>query len=275
MLNENQNTWVENTLSTIVDRRGFIKQVTAAGASLLAASQFIPSAFAASSKSKPVAKTFTASDDFLVVDTLQVKDFSHLLGGQIPGLSDKQLQAHFGLYKNYVDKTNLINQKLHDITDEQLNASNGVYSEYRELTIERAFTHNGAALHELYFANLGQGKASPDFDKLITRDFGSFEIFMKQFLALGKAMRGWAMLGYDMLDGKLRTYGMDQHHEWAPIHVYPILIMDVYEHAYMIDFGTARAKYLDVFMANINWSVVNNRLLYAVHHIKTGPNATL
>ena len=88
-------------------------------------------------------------------------------------------------------------------------------------------------------------------------------------------MRGWAMLGYDMLDGKLRTYGMDQHHEWAPIHVYPILLMDVYEHAYMIDYGTARAKYLDVFMANINWSVVNNRLLYAVHNIKTGPSATL
>ena len=272
-MSENQSSSIENALSTIVDRRGFIKQLTAAGASLLAASQVLP-ALAAAPKSKNKTALFTATNDFAVVDTLQAKDFSGLLGGKIPGLSDKQLQAHFGLYKNYVDKTNMINQKLHDVTEVQLNAANAAYSEYRELIVERAFTHNGVALHELYFANLGQGEPSADLKKLLTRDFESFEAFTKQFVALGKAMRGWAMLGYDMLDGKLRTYGMDQHHEWVPINVYPILVMDVYEHAYMMDYGTARAKYLDVFMQNINWAVVNNRLLYAVHHIKTGPNAT-
>jgi Fe-Mn family superoxide dismutase len=161
------------------------------------------------------------------------------------------------------------------LDDKTLGESNAAYGVLREMSVELSFCHNGVILHEMYFGNLGKNsEPSESLKKLITRDFGSWDKFIQHFVAMGKSMRGWAVMGFDMLDGKLRNYGLDQHHEFMPAMFYPLLVLDVYEHAYMIDFGTARAKYLDVFMQNINWQVVDKRLMFAVHNLMSGPKVT-
>lgn len=210
------------------------------------------------------------------LNSLTTKDFSHLLGGTVSGLSDKQLTQHFKLYDNYVKKTNTLNEKLSNLSQAALDGANTSSSELRDLLVARSFTLNGAVLHELYFGNLGSKGTGPSasFDALIKRDFGSFEAFTAQLKATGKAARGWALLALDLRDGHLKLFGMDEHHAQVPVLTYPILAMDVYEHAYMIDYGIQRADYLDTFVKNINWEAVHKRLIFAVHHLQTGPNVT-
>ena len=262
---------------TEVPRRQFLKQALLAGGAVAAASTFKPiEAIATKAVSKPISETLQPNAGQMVMDSLNAKDFSNLYGGNIPGLSDNQLKQHIGLYEGYVKKTNEINDKLYNLTVSDFSGANASYSTIRELLVERSFVHNGVILHELYFSNLGSNSTPSDGLKtLVNRDYGSWDNFMAQIIAAAKAMRGWVIIGFDMLDGKIHTYGLDTHSQGSPVMLYPLLVIDVYEHAYMIDFGTARAKYLDVLMANINWGAVNNRLMFAVHHLPSGANATV
>lgn len=257
-------------------RRQFLKQALLAGGAVAAASALKPMEAFASAKAISKTAELKPNDTQVVVDTLTAKDFSNLYGNKIPGLSDNQLKQHIGLYEGYVKKTNLINEKLTTLTPADYESANASYGTIRELLVERSFVHNGVILHELYFGNLGsQSSPSEGLKTLVTRDYGSWDNFMTQLIASSKSARGWVVIGFDMLDGKLRTYGLDTHNQCSPVMVHPLLVIDVYEHAYMIDFGTARAKYLDVLMANINWEAVNNRLMFAVHHLQSGPKATV
>ena len=181
------------------------------------------------------------------------------------GISKEEVDQHYGiLYKGYVNKLNEIRRKM-DTVD--FAAANQSFSELRSLKTEETFCLNGSKLHEWYFDNLGGhgGEAQGRIRELIDRDFGSYQKFETEFKATGLAVRGWVVLAYDLDDEKLHIYGQDAHNVGVPWGAYPLLILDVYEHAYGIDYGVKRAPYIDAFMKNLDWNEVNTRLAkYAI-----------
>ncbi|MBI3292381.1 MAG: superoxide dismutase [Elusimicrobia bacterium] len=185
------------------------------------------------------------------------------LEGKCEGLSDNQIQQHRDiLYVGYVNKLNEITTGLEKADRSKANAT---YSEFGELKREETFALNGTVLHEFYFENLGGKGSRPgkETTTLLNRDFGSYEKWLEDFKACGICARGWAVLCFNFYDNKLHNYVMDTHHFHVPFFVWPLLVLDVYEHAYTIDYGVKRAPYLETFFKNINWNVVEQRLVTA------------
>jgi Fe-Mn family superoxide dismutase len=187
----------------------------------------------------------------------QAKDYSSLLG--MPGFSDKALQTHFKLYQGYVTNTNLLTDILKALTAEGKNRT----PLYAEIKRRFGWEFDGMRLHECYFENLG-GKgtldtSSPLYTKLVA-DFGSYDQWKADFIATG-AMRGigWAVLYLDPQTGRLFNTWINEHDVGHLAGGKPILIMDVFEHAYMIDYLLDRAAYIDAFFKNINWDTVSKR----------------
>lgn len=178
--------------------------------------------------------------------------------GELPGLSIRQITEHHDvLYKGYVNKLNEIESKLPTASPGEANAT---YSLIRELKREEVFATEAIRLHEGYFENLGgNGTPAGPVVEMIKQDFGSYEKWETEFRALGIAARGWVVLAYDYADGKLHNYLSDIHSDgvWG---AFPLLILDVYEHAYFLDYGTGRRAYIEAFMKNLNWAVVNQRV---------------
>jgi Fe-Mn family superoxide dismutase len=267
-----------------VSRRDFIKQSAIAATSVLASGVLLnglAQAAAPSGGHKPLPHHKTITEGIALLEKtaqlpLVAKNFETLLGGHVMGLSDNQLKQHFKLYEGYVKKTNDIHQKLGELTPADWSASAASYSTYRELITELSFTHNGVVLHELYFGNLThQGEPGEGLKKLVASSgYASWETFIAQLIAAGKAMRGWVIVGLNHRTAKLELFGLDSHHMGMPALISPLLVLDVFEHAYMIDFGIDRAKYLEAFVQTIDWGVVDQRLLYAVHHTMTGVSAS-
>lgn len=174
-------------------------------------------------------------------------------------LSAKQLSEHHGLYAGYVKKTNEIREKLKTV---DISTANGTYSDLRSLKDGETFGVNGYKLHERYFDNMAQNGSKPS-DKLIERinaQFGSFEEFAKMFAACGLAVRGWVVLAWDLDEEALRIYAADAHNDGAVWAAIPLLVLDIYEHAYFLDYATGRKAYVEGFMQNIDWDVVNARV---------------
>lgn len=192
------------------------------------------------------------------IEAKQFKSFSVVLDG----ISRRTMDEHYILYQGYVNKTNEIRGKLESAN---LSTANQTYSEIRELAVEMSFALGGVKNHELYFSNLGGkgGKASGRVLELIERDFGSFENWQAQLKAYGIGGRGWAWLAYDYFDDKLRNYIGDAQNSYPIWDATPILGLDVYEHAYFIDYGTKRAAYIDAYFKNVDWDDVNHRLAAA------------
>jgi Fe-Mn family superoxide dismutase len=187
----------------------------------------------------------------------EIKEFE--LKG-LDGISDDQISQHRDiLYAGYVNKLNEITEGL-SIAD--LTKANQIFSHFRALKAEESFALNGVILHELYFGNLGGDGAEPtgQLHNLMARDFGPFERWVNNFKACGMAARGWVILGLSAYDGMLHNYCLDSHNSNFPALCTPLLVMDVYEHAYAIDYGVKRAPYIDAFMKNINWEAVVERL---------------
>jgi Fe-Mn family superoxide dismutase len=187
----------------------------------------------------------------------KAKDYSSLLG--MPGFSDKALQTHFKLYQGYVTNTNLLHDTLTALAASGRNRS----PEYAELKRRYGWEFDGMRLHEYYFENLG-GKgalnnSSPLYGQLVA-DFGSYDQWKADFIATG-AMRGigWAVLYLDPQSGHLVNTWINEHDVGHLAGGTPILIMDVFEHAYMIDYLLDRAAYIDAFFKNIDWDTVNQR----------------
>lgn len=176
------------------------------------------------------------------------------------GISDNQISQHRDiLYAGYVNKLNEIEDRLKVVDRSK---ANQVFSEFRALKADETFALNGVVLHELYFENLtpqSEKKPSGRLADLITRDFESFEKWQEDFKACGMAARGWVIFGFCLYDAKLHNYCLDTHNYNMPSCVAPVLIMDVYEHAYTIDYGVKRPPYIDAFMKNIAWSVAQRR----------------
>lgn len=185
------------------------------------------------------------------------KETKELPYTKLEGLSEKQLKEHHDvLYAGYVKKWNEIQEKLRVADRAQTNAT---YSDYGELKREETFALNGVKLHEGYFENMIEGGNIPAgmTRQWIEEDFGFYEKWMEDFKALGVAARGWAILAFDLDEGKLYNYLCDSHNQGGVWNSVALLIMDVYEHAYFLDFATARKAYIEVFFRNIDWGFVN------------------
>jgi len=181
------------------------------------------------------------------------------------GISDRQIDFHFDThYKGYVTKLNEVLEKLETADRSKANQN---YSEYRALKVEETFNRMGVVLHELYFENLKDGKGTKPGAKLteqIEKNFGSFERWKEDFRACGMALRGWAVLVFDLSTGRLINNGLDAHNVYTLTNTIPLLVLDVYEHAYYLDYGPKRVPYIDAFFENINWDTVNKRLDKAI-----------
>lgn len=160
---------------------------------------------------------------------------------------------HDKLYVGYVNKTKEIEEKLSTI---DLSTANQVYSQYRGLKASEAFARNGVTLHESYFSTLGGTEIldkESAFSQQLLKDFGSLENFKAHLVATGMSVRGWAVCAWDTTDQKLHIYGCDAHDQGGIWGAFPLLTLDVYEHAYFIDFGSDRKSYIEDFWNNINW----------------------
>ncbi|MFN0065203.1 MAG: superoxide dismutase [Chlamydiales bacterium] len=186
------------------------------------------------------------------------KDYANLIG--MPGFSNDALSMHFKLYQGYVKTTNAFLSKL-----EELRKSGNEFSlEFAEFKRRLMWDFDGMRLHEDYFDNLGGYGTSLDpksalYQQMVV-DFGSYDAWKSDFVATG-AMRGigWAILYRDPLSGRLINTWINEHDRGHLAGGNPILVMDVFEHAYLLDYGLDRKAYIDAFFNNINWPVVQTR----------------
>jgi Fe-Mn family superoxide dismutase len=190
--------------------------------------------------------------------TYEAKDYSNLIG--MAGFSETLLKNHFTLYQGYVTNTN----KLSDLLGAMLKEGKTGTPEYAELKRRFGFEFNGMRLHEYYFENLG-GKAPLDKSRTLAKRLadacGSYEAWEQDFRATG-AMRGigWVVVYQDNVTGRLFNTWINEHEVGHLAGCRPILVMDIFEHAYMIDYGLKRADYIGAFFKNINWEVAAKRL---------------
>ena len=176
---------------------------------------------------------------------------------ELDGISREAVEAHYKLYEGYVAKRNEILGKL---TDVDVTAGNQVYSEIRALKVDLSFAIGGIKNHELYFEHLGGGGGNPDglIADLIKRDFGSADAWRADLTATGMAARGWAWTAYDWDEQRLFNYLGDAQNTFPIWNATPLVALDVYEHAYFLDYQTDRASYIDAFLGNLDWGVVND-----------------
>lgn len=186
-------------------------------------------------------------------------NFDNLIGTQ--GFSDTLLKNHFTLYQGYVKNTNALMETFQKMRD----AGNAASPEFAELHRRFGWEFNGMRLHELYFGNMAKGGVAMEkgerISKKIMEDFGSVDAWRKEFMGLG-AMRGigWAVLAYDALSKHLFNVWITEHDAGHLASATPLLVLDVFEHAYVTDYGIKRADYLEAFSSAIDWSVVNTRI---------------
>jgi superoxide dismutase, Fe-Mn family len=181
---------------------------------------------------------------------LEAKKFASIR--ELKGISEKTLIEHYALYEAYVKKVNEIMEKL-QTADKSL--ANATFSDWRSLKVEMSFALNGVKSHELYFGHLGGqgGEPKGKLAELIRRDFGSFDEYRDDLAATAMAARGWAWTAYDWQVNKLFNFIGDAHNTYPIWHATPLVALDVYEHAYWMDFGRARVKYIQAFFDNLNW----------------------
>ncbi len=186
------------------------------------------------------------------------RDYNNLIG--MEGFSETLLKNHFTLYQGYVTNTN----KSFDTLSEMTKAGKIGTAEYAELKRRLGWEFNGMRLHEFYFENLG-GKGtlikSGKLWKKLAEEFGNYENWEADFKGVG-ALRGigWAILYQDPVNGKLFNQWINEHDAGHPAGCNPLLILDVFEHAFMIDYGLKRADYIGAFFKNIRWETAETRL---------------
>jgi Fe-Mn family superoxide dismutase len=176
---------------------------------------------------------------------------------ELDGISRAAVEAHYKLYQGYVNKRNEILGKLASV---DLGSANQVYSEVRALKVELSFAVGGIKNHEIYFEHLGGDGGNPDglAGQLIARDFGSADAWRADLKASGMAGRGWAWTAYDWDEGRLFNYVGDSQNTYPIWNATPLVALDVYEHAYFLDYQTDRASYIDAFFDNLDWTTVND-----------------
>lgn len=176
------------------------------------------------------------------------------------GISKKTIEEHLKLYQGYVNKYNEINESLVNLGDDEYGKANQVFSKLRELKVELSFAWGGVVNHELYFSHLGGTGKVPGGTLLaqIIKDFGSFDNYKKDLKATGISARGWVWTAWNTREKKLFNYLGDSQNTYLVWEAKPILALDTYEHAYFIDYGVARAGYIDAFFNNLDWKIVSD-----------------
>jgi Fe-Mn family superoxide dismutase len=188
----------------------------------------------------------------------EAMDFSRLKG--MKGFSDKALDLHFTLYQGYVKNTNLLREELQKMAEQNLTASPA----YAELKRRFGWEFDGMRLHELYFGNLGGKDPLAQESRLMKKivdNFGSYDKWAADFKATG-AMRGigWVVLCEDPKNGRLFNTWINEHDAGHLAGCTPLLIMDVFEHAFVPDYGLKRGDYIQAFFDNLDWKAVEGRL---------------
>jgi Fe-Mn family superoxide dismutase len=182
------------------------------------------------------------------------------------GISDETLEMHFKLYEGYVKETNKLTEKISEfladgkVDQEEMPA-------YSELTRRLGFEYNGMVLHEYYFGNMKRGgtgdpEKTSNFFKAAEASFGSYDIWKTDFMGVGK-MRGvgWAICYENPSNGRISNHWITLHETGNVSGFNPVLVMDVWEHAYLLDYKPAdRPKYIEAFFSNIDWNAAGKRL---------------
>lgn len=186
---------------------------------------------------------------------IKAKQFSY----DTSAISKKQFDEHVKLYKGYVDKTNQITHEL--MTQAGRAGANATYSPYRGLKKGETYAIDGVILHEAYFQNMTEKKTQPGplIQRILTESFGGYDHWKEDMIACGKAARGWGILIYEQRTGCFRNILLDLHDEGLICMAFPLVVMDMYEHAYFLDYATDKEKYIHQFINSINWDVVEKR----------------
>jgi Fe-Mn family superoxide dismutase len=205
---------------------------------------------------QPEYKELTTSESILA--PYKAKNFDHLLG-KIKGLDDALLKMHFKLYEGYVNNTNTVLQKIQALTKQNQSKT----PEFAGLKRILGWEFDGMLLHEYYFENLGGDKPLDPNDPLalkMTNDFGGYDQWKADFISTG-LMRGigWVVAYIEPKNGRLVNEWINEHDLGHLAGGTPILVMDVFEHAYITQFGLDRNKYIEVFFNNINWDSASKR----------------
>ncbi len=176
------------------------------------------------------------------------------------GISKATHDAHLGLWKGYANKTNEIRKLL--AQDGAGDGANQIYSNMRALKVNYAFAYGGYINHKVYFNSIGGsgGPATGDVATLINDAYGSFEGWLADWKATGMGARGWAFLAYDHEEQKVHSYMGDSQDTFPTWNHTLLMCMDVYEHAYYLDFQAARPKYIEAFLQVVDWDAVNARV---------------
>lgn len=193
----------------------------------------------------------------------ETRDFSDIKGNGI--VSDELLDAHFGLYEGYVDSLNKIADEL-ETADREKNGY--AYGEFSELKRRLAVPYNGAVLHELYFEEFDKkdrkSKPTGQLEKLINERWSSLDKYLEDVKATALATgNGWVVTVYDPIWERLENFMVTEHHIGYPVNCIPIMVLDIWEHAFAFDYKTARDDYVQKFLENMNYRILEERLSYS------------
>lgn len=176
-------------------------------------------------------------------------------------LSPGNVQNHIELYEGYVENFNKTSMQLDSVDRSSVNSNNSPYRAYK---IDETYNMNGAYLHELYFANIGDAQSRITMDSLsymrLNRDFGSFDDWQRDFIACGMASRcGWVVTYLNMYTQSYMNCAIDLHSEHVPAGMYPVIVMDVWQHAYYRDYLKDVNSYMSAMMKQLRWPVIEKR----------------
>lgn len=182
------------------------------------------------------------------------------------GISDQTLEMHFKLYEGYVTNTNVLTERIAAILSDG-KVDQEEMPAYSELTRRLGFEYNGMVLHEYYFANMkrqggGDAARGSKFREAVERSFPSYDIWKTDFVGIGK-MRGvgWAITYLDPNTGHISNHWITLHETGNVSGFVPLLVMDVWEHAFLLDYKPAdRPKYIEAFLSNVDWDSVETRM---------------
>ncbi len=179
-------------------------------------------------------------------------------------INQRQYNAHNTLYKGYVNQINMITEELSKVSLDIMKDANTTDGYYRGLKRGETYALNGVILHELYFRNIGGFNQVPDQTILdiFEKCFGGYEQWREHFVATAKASRGWVVLVYDQRCKMFRNLSLDDHDTGDVVLALPILVLDMYEHAYFIQYGIDKINYINAFLENIHWDIIKQRLLH-------------
>ena len=200
-----------------------------------------------------------------IMDMKVYKPKSFNLSG-LTGISDKTLEMHFKLYEGYVTNTNTLTERIAAILSDG-KVDQEEMPAYSELTRRMGFEYNGMVLHEYYFGNMkkgggGDAARGTDFRSAVERSFPSYEIWKTDFVGVGK-MRGvgWAICYLDPANGTVSNHWVELHETGNVAGFVPMLVMDVWEHAFLLDYKPAdRPKYIEAFLSNVDWDAIEKRM---------------